>query len=554
VDQRDVIAFLSTPQAFGAGCDRVDRLETHISIVFLGGDHAFKLKRAVRLPYVDYSTPERRKACCDTEVRLNRRTAPGLYRGVVAVTQSSTGALEIGGVGTPVDWLVAMRRFDQDRLLDAVARRGELDETLAARIGAAAADLHASADARHDHGGLAAMQWVVDENDAELTAAGAVVSQPARARLFEASSAALRRHGDLLESRREQGWVRESHGDLHLGNIFLAGDRPVIFDCIEFNDELSCIDVLYDVAFLAMDLVHRGLPAQANAALNAWLERLPHYDALGLLPLFLACRAAIRGKILITTARLADDPARIAYLHGDANAYLARALGFVAPEAGAIVAIGGLSGSGKSTLARHIAPAIGRSPGAVVLRSDVVRKRRLGVESTERLPDAAYGADVTTAVYEELVRSARDVARAGYVAIIDAVAGMEAQRAAIRQAAAAEHVPFVGLWLEAPLEMMEARLAARRGDASDATAPVLRRQQAQATAPSDWAHLDASQTADRVAEATLARTSRFGLRDAAGRCCGLPGIFPERCGIFGVAGAARAPQACGAGAAFEIAR
>jgi predicted kinase len=264
-----------------------------------------------------------------------------------------------------------------------------------------------------------------------------------------------------------------------------------------------------------MDLVHRGLPAAANAALNAWLERLPHYDGLGLLPLFLACRAAIRAKILVTAARLADDPTRIARLHAEANAYLTRALGFVAPKAGAIVAIGGLSGSGKSTLARRIAPALGRSPGAVVLRSDVVRKRRFGVEPTERLAEAAYGGDVTAAVYEELVRSARAVARAGYVAIIDAVAGTEAQRAAIRDAAVVEHVPLVGLWLEAPLEMMDARLAARRGDASDATAAVLRRQQAQATAPSDWAHLDASQTVDRVAEAALARTNRLGLRDAA---------------------------------------
>jgi aminoglycoside phosphotransferase family enzyme/predicted kinase len=515
VDQRDIIAFLSTPQAFGAGCERVDRLETHISIVFLGGDRAFKLKRAVRLPYVDYSTPARRKACCDAEVRLNRRTAPDLYGGVVAVTQSSSGALEIGGVGTPVDWLVAMRRFDQDRLLSAVALRGEMDDELAARMGAAAADLHASADARRDHGGLAAMQWVVDENDAELSAAGAVVSQQARGRLHDTLAAALGQHRDLLEGRREQGWVRECHGDLHLGNIFLTGDRPVIFDCIEFNDELSCIDVLYDVAFLVMDLVHRGLPAAANAALNAWLERLPHYDALGLLPLFVACRAAIRAKILITAARLADDPARITRLHTEANAYLTRALGFVAPEAGAIVAIGGLSGSGKSTLARCLAPTIGRSPGAVVLRSDVVRKRRFGVKPTERLADAAYGGDVTSSVYEELVRSARAVARAGYVAIIDAVAGTEAQRATIREAAVAEHVPFVGLWLEAPLEMMEARLTARRGDASDATAAVLRRQQAQATAPSDWAHLDASQTADRVAEAALARTSQRGLHVAA---------------------------------------
>lgn len=523
VNQADLLAFLSTPAAFGAGGDRVERIETHISVVFLVGERAFKLKRAVRLPYVDYSTPARRKTCCEEEVRLNRRTAPDLYRGVVPVTQSAAGVLRIGGTGTPVDWLVEMRRFDQDGLLDAVARRGGLDVDLAARIGVAAASLHAGAAVRHDHGAASATQWVIDENDAELSAAGAAVSQAARARLHAASTAALRRHADLLEDRRVHGWVRECHGDLHLRNIFLAGTQPVIFDCIEFNDELSCIDVLYDLAFVVMDLVHRGLAPQANAALNAWLERLPQYDALGLLPLFLSCRAAIRGKILIAAAGLADDSARIASLHREAQGHLARAVEFMAPAAGAIVAVGGLSGSGKSTLARRLAPLVGRTPGAIVLRSDVLRKRRFGiepkrgfgVEPAERLPDAAYTADVTAGVYEELVRSARAAARAGHVAIVDAVAGTEAQRAAIRDAAAVEGVPFIGLWLEAPLEVMETRLAARRADASDATVAVLRQQRRHTSVPEDWEHVDAAQTADRVADAALARVTRRGLRHAA---------------------------------------
>lgn len=507
ISQHDVMAFLGTPAAHGPECDRVDRIDTHISVVFLAKGCAFKLKRAVHFPYVDYSTLGGRRDFCEKEVRLNRRTAPDLYRGVVPVTRSNTGALAIGGAGTPIEWLVEMRRFDQDRLLDAVARRGELDAGLAAKIGIAAAKLHAVAAPRRDHGGASAMQWVVDENDAELSAAGAVIAQPLRARLHDVSLEALGQHGDLLDARREGGWVRECHGDLHLGNIFLAGDQPVLFDCIEFNDELSCIDVLYDLAFLIMDLLHRNLPAHANAALNAWLERLSQYEALPLLPLFLSCRAAIRAKVLITVTGVTSDPAQVARLQREAGVYLDRALRLSSPGTGAIVAIGGLSGSGKSTLARRLAPELGRPPGALVLRSDVARKRRFSIEPTERLPDTAYTASVSAEVYDELTQSARQVARTGYVAIVDAVFANGELRQAIRDAARREGVPFLGLWLEAPLEIMEGRLAARHGDASDATAAVLRQQHARATVPTDWERIDASDGLDRVAEAALARTT-----------------------------------------------
>lgn len=505
VSQQDVIAFLATPAAYGPECDRVDRIDTHISVVFLAGDRAFKLKRAVHLPYVDYSTLERRRDLCGREVRLNRRTASDLYRGVVAVTRTSARTLAIGGAGTPVEWLVEMRRFDQSRLLDAIARQGGLDLGLAAAIGAAAAGLHAVASPRRDCGGPSAMQWVVDENDAELSAAGAAIAQPTRERVHEASREALRRHEGLLDARRDEGWVRECHGDLHLGNIFLDGDRPVLFDGIEFNEALSCIDVLYDLAFLVMDLLQRNLPAHANASLNAWLERLPQYEALALLPLLLSCRAAIRAKVSISATAVATTPREIGRLRRDAGAYLDRALDLIQPGRGAIVAIGGLSGSGKSTLARRLAPGLGRAPGAIVLRSDVVRKRRFGAEPTERLPDTAYAPPVSDAVYEELARSAGHVARAGYVAVVDAVFATGAWRLAVGDAARRAGVPFVGLWLDAPLDLMERRLAARRGDASDATVPVLREQRDRVAPPSDWHRLDASAGLEAVAAAAWAR-------------------------------------------------
>lgn len=498
ITQNDVMALLATPSTHGSRCERVDRIDTHISVIFLADDRAYKLKRAVHLPYVDYSTLEARRSCCEKEVRLNRRTAPDLYRPVVAVTWSAEGGLALGGPGAPVEWLVEMRRFDQGLLLDAVARRGELGVTLAATIGATAAKLHAVAEPRRDHGGAAAMQWVVDENDAELSAAGNVIAQPSRDRLHEASVEALRRHGHLLDARRVGGWVRECHGDLHLGNVFLAGERPMLFDGIEFNDELSCIDVLYDLAFLIMDLLHREMRVHANAALNAWLERLPQYEALRLLPLFLSGRAAIRAKVLTTAAGMTPDPDRVARLHREAAAYLDRAVSLVSSGTGAVIAIGGLSGSGKSTLAHRLAADLGHPPGAIVLRSDVARKRRFGVEPTVRLSDSAYRPEINMAVYQELARSAREVAHAGYVAIVDAVFATDALRRGIRDAASSEGVPFVGLWLDAPTVIMEGRLAARGADASDATIDVLHKQQTQATVPDDWRRLDASGRLDEV--------------------------------------------------------
>jgi hypothetical protein len=277
----------------------------------------------------------------------------------------------------------------------------------------------------------------------------------------------------------------------------------VVFDGIEFNDELSCIDVLYDLAFLVMDLLHRDLPAQANVALNAWLERVPQYDALALLPLFLSCRAAIRAKVSITASGMSPDPARVQLLRDEARTYLGRALSLIAPGTGAIVAIGGLSGSGKSTLARRLAPHLGRPPGAVVLRSDVARKRRFGVEPTVRLPDSAYGPDVNVAVYEQLTRSAQEVVRTGYVAIVDAVFPTDSLRQQIRDAASREAVPFSGLWLDAAVETMEARLMTRTTDASDATIEVLHQQQKRVLVPADWRRVDASASLDRVVDAAL---------------------------------------------------
>jgi aminoglycoside phosphotransferase family enzyme/predicted kinase len=499
-DQTEVVAFLASPSTHGGAA--VERIETHASIVFVAGTRAWKLKRAVWYDYLDFSTVERRRAMCEAEVRINRRTAPALYRGVVAVTRQPEGSLALGGSGTPVDWLVEMVRFDQDWLFDRLAARGALDLALMRPLATATAQFHEKAARRSDHGGAAGMQWVVDGNAAGFTDQGAGLLAPqACDELTRDSRTELERHSRLLDARRDGGFVRHCHGDLHLRNIVLLDERPTLFDAIEFNAELSCTDVLYDLAFLLMDLWRRQLPAHANAVWNGYLSEAPDFGGIPLLPLFLSCRAAVRAKTGATGAKLQGDRQRRSELQGMARDYLAMARRLLHPPPACLIAIGGFSGSGKSTLAKALAPLVGAVPGAVVLRSDEIRKQLCGVGPLHRLGPAAYTSDVTRRVYATIADCAGQVARSGHSAIVDAVYARPADREALECVATAAHVPFVGVWLEAPEAVLIARSEQRRLDASDADAAVIRGQLTQSAGPIAWPRIDASQTSDDVRRA-----------------------------------------------------
>lgn len=506
--QRDVVAFLSTPEAYrssSAPIDRVQRIDTHISIVWLAGDRAYKLKRAVRFDYVDFSTVERRRAACEAEIRLNRRTAPSLYLGVRRVTREADGSLAIDGRGAPVDWLVEMARFDQDTLFDRRAERGRLDIGLMEGLADAIARLHATADARPDHGGRDGMAWVIDGNARGFAQQGGGVLDASDCdRLLTSSRAALARHQELLDARRRGGSVRLCHGDLHLRNICLLDGAPTLFDAIEFNEEIACVDVLYDLAFLLMDLWRRDLPAHANAVFNAYLSRTRDLAGLPLLPLFLACRAAVRAKTSLSSAAVQPDPNRVRELHAAARQYLSLARSFLAPAPPRLIAIGGLSGSGKTTLARHLAPRVGAPPGALILRSDVIRKTLWDVSPLARLGDDAYTPAMSRRVYDTMTAGARAALTAGHAVIADAVYASAADRTAIEAVARDAGVPCVGVWLDAPQALMAKRLRERVADASDATEAVLARQLEADTGPVDWAHLDGSLAVERVADQAAA--------------------------------------------------
>jgi aminoglycoside phosphotransferase family enzyme/predicted kinase len=512
-EQREVVAFLSDPDSYRSGAAPVEIVETHASLVFLAGECAYKLKRAVKYPYLDFSTPALRLAACAAELRLNRRTAPSLYLEVRAISRAGDGRLRWGRDGRPddavVDYVVVMRRFDQRDLLDNLARRGALSPPLLYALSAHIAKFHDRAEKRSDRGGSAVMSGLVETNIRILRRSQAAgCSSEQIDRIETALDRAVSRNAELLDFRRRTGKVRLCHGDLHLGNICVVAGKPLLFDCIEFSEDIASIDVLYDLAFLLMDLDHRAHRDCANLVLNRYLD-LTAEDAgetggLAAMPLFLAMRALIRAHVTATKAEHGWGGMDRAAAFAEVRAYLGAAEAALTASAPRLIAIGGLSGTGKSTLAAKIAPTLGPPPGARWLRSDVIRKLLFGTDPETRLPPEAYAPDVTERVYGHLRAGAAAALRAGYPAVIDAVALREDERRAFAAVATDFGVPFTGLWLEAPGGRLMARVEARRGDASDASPAIVAEQLTRDTGVLEWNRIDAGADPD----ATLAAARR----------------------------------------------
>ncbi|WP_342240401.1 bifunctional aminoglycoside phosphotransferase/ATP-binding protein [Inquilinus sp. OTU3971] len=505
-----MIAFLSQPEAYGAAS--VQRVETHASIVFLAGGHAYKLKKAVRFSYLDYSTPELRRAACEKELVLNRRTAPDLYLRVMPVCRAASGGLTLGGDGAIVDWLLVMLRFDASGQFDRLARHGQLTVEMMRQLADRIADFHRSLSEEQQFGGPAAIAEIIVENDGNLARFGtglfdaAAISRLTMRSLDEAS-----RHKRLLHQRQREGHVRRGHGDLHLGNIALWRGAPMLFDAIEFSDRLACVDILYDLSFLLMDLIERSRPDLASAVFNRYLDRMPdETDGPPLLPLFLSIHAAIRAHVQATMASGATDSAARLDARRRATGYFELAGELLQASPPRLLAIGGVSGTGKSTLAAHLTPYTGRPLGARILRSDVIRKQLHGVAPEDRLPDSTYTLEKTARVYDALRREADQLLASGCSVIVDATFLDPAERAAIRAVADGREVPFAGLWLDAPDSVLASRLSVRVSDASDATPAVLGRQRHEATAPADWADFASDCPASTLVFRTLRYLGRLG--------------------------------------------
>jgi aminoglycoside phosphotransferase family enzyme/predicted kinase len=503
VDQAAVLDFLQQAES---GMQRVD---THASIVFLGENRVLKVKRAVRLPFLDYSTLEKRKQACAEELRVNAPFAPQIYRRVVAITRQADG-LAIDGGGEPVEWAVEMARFDQTRSFDRLAARGDISLELAATLADAILAAHAQAPPFRSDGWTSSIAGLIGRNTDRFRGVDGLAASDID-RLDARSHAALSAHARLLQDRTEAGFVRRCHGDLHLGNIVLIDGRPVLFDAIEFDPAIATTDVLYDLAFPLMDLIRYGGVAAANALFNRYIENDAdaNRDALVLLPLFLSIRAAIRAHVLFTKSEQNKESGRSD--REEAKRYFDLAIALIDPTPPCMVAVGGLSGTGKSVLARSIAPFLGPPPGALVLRSDVIRKKLFGVIATERLPATAYKPEVTAEVYETLLNGAKAAAAQGFSVVLDAAFLRADERAAFAGLPPLA-IPHVGVFLIAERTVRLTRIAQRTNDASDATAAIAIQQESMSLGAMDWQQIDAGGTPEQ----TL---------DRACRClaaCGIP--------------------------------
>jgi len=493
-DQSAVFALLADPRTHGLDFPPI-RIDTQAAVVFLAGDNAYKLKRAVKFPFMDLSTLARRKVACEAEVAVNAANAPEIYLGVVPIARGADG-LKLGGAGEPVEWAVHMRRFDEHNTLDHVADRDGLPPALLAKLVRAILALHARAPVRDGAAAAESLRRYLRQNNAAFAESPELFPRDRVAALTARSDETLTSVWKLLVARGRLGFVRRCHGDLHLRNVVLIEGEPILFDAVEFDDAIATGDVLYDLAFLIMDLWERGLKREANLVLNRylWASDEEHIAGLAALPIFLSIRAAIRAKVIAASlAHLAG--AEREEMAKEARRYFCAAEAFLEPAPPRLVAIGGLSGSGKSTLAAAVAPFIGRAPGAVHLRSDIERKLEAGVAETDKLAKSSYTAAAAEAVYASLRRKAKLAVGGGHSVVVDAVYARPAEREQIAAAAAECSVPFTGLWLEAPLAVLVERVQARSGDASDATEEVVMHQAGYDLGQVTWHRLDT--TGDR---------------------------------------------------------
>jgi aminoglycoside phosphotransferase family enzyme/predicted kinase len=518
-----LIAGLLRPEAYGHPADPIRLSETHISWVIRAGDFAYKLKKPVNFGFLDFSTPERRLHFCNEELRLNRRYAPDLYLDVEPVAGPPERP-RMGGTGPVLDHAVRMRAFDDTQLFDRLARTDRLLPEHLDRVAAILAEFHGSAAKAgpDDSRGLPEKQRQAAELNFDRMGPLLETAED-RAKLAQVDGwtrAEFACREGLMAERKAGGFVRECHGDLHLGNIVLIEERPTLFDGIEFNEDLRWIDVLSEAAFLAMDLEAHGAPRLASRFLNGYLEWTGDYGGLPLLDWFKVYRALVRAKVTLITRSQIDAAGQRAELLARARRYLDYALDCTRPRPATLVITHGLSGSGKSRLSECLAE---RLP-AFRLRSDLERKRLAGLPETGTALPAAelYGPASTAATYRYLADTTETLLRAGHSVIVDATFLKKQYRYEHRQRAERCRAGFSILDCRAPAEVLRARVRARAalgGDPSDADEAVLLRQiegEEPLTADEEALVLSVDTAAERVEAAPdladLARTVRDCLR------------------------------------------
>ena len=478
-----LIAALQNPALYPHPVDGFRVIETHISWVILTGAYAYKLKKPVDFGFLDFTELAARKHFCEEELRLNQRMAADLYLEVLPIT-GSVEAPELGGTGEPIEYMLKMREFPQSQLLAEVQARGELSDTHIDALAARIAQFHlATPQIAADHE-LNSPEAIVAPMRQNFEQIRPLLSEAADLQqldaLYDWTETTISRLQPLLRQRCQQGFVRECHGDLHLGNATLIEGEVVLFDCIEFNDPFRLIDIASDAAFLAMDLEDRGLKCQARRFINGWLEHSGDYDALALLNLYKAYRALVRAKVNLFRLFQEQDAVQRKVILRQYRSYANLAESYSAIPSRFLAITHGVSAVGKSQVALRLVEAL----GMVRLRSDVERKRLHGAQPSAaegELHGGIYSAEAGEATYRRLHELAETALNAGFSAVIDATYLKHEQRQAAWQVAESTGVPFLIIDCQAPEAVVEQWLAQRQAegtDPSDATLEVVRAQQA----------------------------------------------------------------------------
>ena len=458
----------------------IELMQTHVSSVLLAGDYVYKLKKPVNFGFLDYSSLEKRQHFCHEEIRLNGAIAPDIYLEVLPITQEGDKFV-LGGTTQPVEYVVKMHQFPQEALFSNLYKQGKLTEAHMEDLGRVVAQFHTQAptnDYIRSFGEIAKIREAFDENyqQSENYIGGPQTRQQfAETQQFTDNFFTQRQ--ELFASRRDNGWIRECHGDLHLRNICLWHDKIQLFDRIEFNEPFRFVDVMYDVAFVVMDLDARGSKDLGNAFLNTYIEQIGDWEGLQLLPLYLSRQAYVRAKV---NSFLLDDKAvpekekqEAAETAAD---YYRLAWEYTKTNQGRLILMSGLSGSGKTTVARRLA----RRLGAIHIRSDAVRKHLAGIALEEQGGEDLYTTAMSEKTYDRLLELGVMLASQGFPVILDAKYDRQALRESAIAAAKSHQLPLQILHCTAPVEVLRDRLNDRSNDISDATADLLSQQQTEA--------------------------------------------------------------------------
>lgn len=491
-----LLEFLGNPESYQHQVEQIRHISTHISDIHLTGEFAYKTKKPEKLPFLDYSTIEKRKDCCEQEYELNKRYAPEIYQGVVAIT-SDKGKLDFNGSGTVIDYAVVMKQFDPDALFLTLLENGELTRRDITDLAREIVRIHKEAPPSPEMGRVDKLWEMIEETTIELKgfAADGFLDRADVTKYEEFIAVEFERNIDLLESRRQKH-VKQLHGDLHLGNVCMFNGKPTAFDGIEFNDELSHTDTMMDLSFSYMDLLAHGRKDMATLLVNEYLTFQDDFEGIQIIDMFTAYRFAIRAKVECLAIASAESEEQKEEHIQHAEDLLKHASQVLEKSPPRLIAIGGLSGSGKTTVSSECAPDL----EAIHLRTDVVRKHLLGIEITETAAPETYTPEFSRKVYQEVIDRAGELLKLGKNVVVDAVFSKEEERAQIEAVARDAGVPFQGIWCTVSPEEAVRRVSARKGDASDANADVYRKQLTYDLGKLDWTEVNTDDSPEAVSE------------------------------------------------------